>query len=201
MRVPQRIAVAFVACTMVIGLAGAAPAQKAQKKAAVPPAVLLEKLDLTADQQGKLDTATAAYRAETKKVAGVTGKEKRQRTKQARLAYDAAIRSVLTDDQEKSLAAMMQEAEEYRGLGPMGARLVGLNLSAEQKSRIRQIAARHAPELEKLKAERKAAADKKSVRPEIRRQQQQMMSEVRAVLTPQQANQLRPAGNGRKRKA
>ena len=129
------------------------------------------RLNLTPDQQTKVQAARQAHKA-----------------------YRDAIQAVLTPEQQNQLRSMMAEAREYHDLGPVGVQLVGLNLTSEQQGKIKEIAARHQPEIEKLHSSLRDATDKKPVRNQIRDLQAKMLDEVKAALTPGQIAQLQPAG-------
>ena len=85
-------------------------------------------------------------------------------------------------------------AEVARIQGGGLVQLVGLNLTSEQQGKIKEIAARHQPEIEKLRSSLRDATDKKPVRNQIRDLQAKMLDEVKAALTPGQIAQLQPAG-------
>jgi hypothetical protein len=210
MRVTQRLATVLLAGTMSLSLCVAASAQKGQKgqpgqkraAAAVVAPALLSKLDLTGDQQVKIKAATATLQEERKKAQGLsTPKEKKQANQQALQAYQATLKSTLTAEQQQRLAQMMAQAREYKGMGPMGNQLVGIDLSDEQKQKIQAIGARYEPELTKLRQSVKESNDKKAVRGQMQDLNRKMMAEIKAVLTPEQQKSLAPAGRAKKTKA
>jgi Spy/CpxP family protein refolding chaperone len=153
------------------------------------------RLNLTPDQQTKVQAANDTYRADMEKARSLTAPDqKKEAARQAHRAYRDAIQAVLTPDQQNQLQSMMAEAREYHNLGPVGVQLVGLNLTSEQQAKIKEIAARHQPDVEKLQSSLKEAADKKPIHEQIRDLQGKMLDEVKAVLTPEQVAQLQPAG-------
>ena len=153
------------------------------------------RLNLTPDQQTKVQAANDTYRADMEKARSLTASDqKKEAARQAHKAYRDAIQAVLTPEQQNQLKSMMAEAREYHDLGPVGVQLVGLNLTSEQQGKIKEIAARHQPEIEKLHSSLRDATDKKPVRNQIRDLQAKMLDEVKAALTPGQIAQLQPAG-------
>jgi Spy/CpxP family protein refolding chaperone len=196
MRLTQRLWAVAVAGALTLTLSSDALAQKGKKagpRGAVPQ-VFLNKLQLTAEQKTKIDAATAEFdKASEAAKALTTPKEKRQATKRARDTYEGAVHSALTPDQQKSLLAMQQEAAQYAGMGPIGNQMVGLNLTDDQKGKIKEIQGKYQPELEKLKAEQKGASDKKPIAAQIKDVNAKMTQEVKAVLTPDQLKLL-PGG-------
>jgi Spy/CpxP family protein refolding chaperone len=207
MRVPQRIAALFVAGAMAITMSAAALAAPGAKGAkggkrggAVSPA-LMSRLNLNEEQKAKLAQAEATFKAETDKAKGLTGADKKQATKQARETYEAAVRATLTTEQQQQLKTMMAEAAEYKGLGPVGNQLVGLNLTAEQKTKIKDIGAKYGPQLQTLREQQKSATDKKALRSQMQDLQQKIMTEVKAVLTPEQQQKLQPVARKKKKNA
>ncbi len=200
MRISQRIAAVLFAVTLSVSLAGVASAARGQqgqsraRAAAAIPQVWLSKLNLTPDQQVKLQAAGDTYRADMGKARSLTNPdEKRAGTRQARKTYRDAMQAVLTPVQQHQLEAMRAEARDYRDLGAVGNQLVGLNLTDEQKGKIKGIAETYRPKLQELHTSLQSAADKKPVRDQIRDLRQKMVDEVKAVLTPEQAAQLVPA--------
>jgi Spy/CpxP family protein refolding chaperone len=203
MRVPQRIAAVVMAGAMSLSLAVAASAAKPAKGAKAPAAavapIMLEKLDLNADQKAKVKDATVSFQAEQKKAQDLsTPKEKRQALMAARQSYQTALKAVLTPEQQQKLEGMMKEAAEYKGLGRMGNNLVGMNLTSDQKEKIKTIGDKYEPELAKLRAEQKGATDKAAGRKQMQGVQSKMMDEVKAVLTPEQLSQM-PKAKGKKK--
>jgi Spy/CpxP family protein refolding chaperone len=200
MRFTQRLATVAVAAVLSLALAGGADAQKGTKgagkggkkgQAQAIPQPWLSKLNLTADQQAKVKDAAAKLQADGQAAAALTTpKEKKQASQKAMQEYQASVSAVLTPDQQKTLAAMRDEARQYSMMGPAGNQLVGLNLTEEQKTKVKEIAAKHAPEIDRIQASRKGASDKKAVQAELREANAKMLSEVKAVLTPEQQKQL-----------
>jgi Spy/CpxP family protein refolding chaperone len=203
MRVLQRIAALVLTGGMALSLTVAASAAKPAKApkaaaAAVAP-VMVEKLDLSADQKARVKEASLNFRAEQKKAQSLpTPKEKRQAMMAARQSYQTALKAVLTIEQQQKLEGMMKEAAEYQGLGPMGNNLVGLNLTSDQKDKVKTIGDKYQPELARLRADQKGATDKAAGRSQIQSVQRKMAEEIKAVLTPEQLSQM-PKAKGRKK--
>lgn len=195
MTVSRRFSAALLAGALSLSLAGAAFAQAARgARLQTVPAAIVTKLNLNDEQQAKFKAAADAYKTENEAAQALsTPKEKRAGAKAAREKYDAAVRAALNADQQKQLDAYLAEAKEFQALGQQGSQMVGLNLTAEQKTKINEIGAKYQPELKKLRDSQKDATDKQAVMAQIREQQNKMMAEVREVLTPDQRKQL-PGG-------
>src|SRR5205085_1841062 len=97
-----------------------------------------------------------------------------------------------THDQRVQLEALRTESRQYQDLGPAGTRLAGLDLSEEQKSKIGEILAKYAPDVQDLRASLKTASDKQAVFGQLRDLQEKMLAEVKAVLTAPQQLRLQP---------
>jgi Spy/CpxP family protein refolding chaperone len=194
MNISRRISAALLAGALSLSLAGAAFAQAGRgggSRLQTVPAAIVTRLNLNDEQKAKFQAAADAYKTEnTAAQALSTPKEKRAASKAAREKYDAAVRAALNADQTKQLDAFLAEAKEYQALGTMGSQMVGLNLTAEQKTKIQEIGTKYQPELKKLRDSQKDATDKQAVMAQIREQQGKMMAEVREVLTPEQRKQL-----------
>jgi Spy/CpxP family protein refolding chaperone len=200
MRVSQRLAAVMLTGILSLSVASGAFAQKGggRRGGGTYPPALLNQLNLNADQQAKVKAAADAYRAEQVKFQALpTPKEKRQAQRAARGTYESAVRAALDADQQKKLQTIVAEAREYRGMGPMGMQLAALDLNADQKTKVKGIAAKYEPELQKARAG--AGADKKAARMATREVNAKMRTEVMTVLTPEQQKQLRPAGKVKKK--
>jgi Spy/CpxP family protein refolding chaperone len=196
MRFTRRLTLALLTGALALSLSGEALAQRGQNRrpTGTYAQAILRKLNLNADQQAKVKTAEDAYRAEVEKArASGTPQETRQASRAARRTYQEAVRSALNADQQKQLDAMIAEAQEFRVLGPgNAAQMAGLNLTAEQKTKVKEIGAKYEPELTKLRAEQRGATDRQAVQAKIREQQTKMLDEIKTVLTPDQVKQLTP---------
>src|SRR5690349_9277878 len=136
MRLTQRVAALLLAGGMVFGLAVAASAQRANRgqRGGAMSTALLQRLNLTADQQTKLKTAGDTYRADLEKARALTDTQARRGAmRTARQNFQTAMDGILTADQKSQLQKLRDEAREYQGLGPMGTQLVALNLTDDQK--------------------------------------------------------------------
>lgn len=204
MRIAQRLASVLLASALALSLAVAASAAQGAKGqhhgTHAISQVWLNRLNLSADQQAKIKSATDGYQVELQKTQSLTGKEKRQATRQARTTYQNTVQAVLNPDQQKQLETMQAEARQYHDMGGVGNRLVGLNLTEEQKSKVKAICDKYQPEIQKLRASQKEATDKRAVRTQRRDLNQKMADEVKAVLTPDQQQQFQPAARQHKRK-
>jgi len=194
MRISLRAAAVLAAGVLALSLATAGSAQQRPgRRAAGLPAAIVARLNLNADQQAKLKTAQVTLAAEAQKTQSLTGQERRDANRKAREAFDASLKEILTPDQQKQLDSLRAEMREYRDLGPgMSAQLAGLNLSVEQKAKVKEIAAKYQPELQKLRQALRDATDKQQVQGQIREQQMKMGDEVRAILTPTSRSSFAP---------
>ncbi|HEU4752209.1 MAG TPA: Spy/CpxP family protein refolding chaperone, partial [Armatimonadota bacterium] len=103
------------------------------------------------------------------------------------------VKEVLNAEQQTQLATLLAEARELRSVGPgLAAQLAGLNLTAEQKTKVKEIGAKYQPEMSKLRASLRDATDKAPIQAQLREQQTKMTDEVKAALTPEQAQKLTP---------
>lgn len=199
MRISQRLGAYFMAGVLALSLSAGAVAQGARgARAQTIPQVWLNRLSLTDEQKTKIKSATEAYQTELRNSASLTTpREKRQANRKARQTYESAVTASLNPEQQQKLTAMKEEAKQYQGMGQAGNAMVGLNLTDEQKGKIKEISAKYQPELQKLRAEQRTATDKKAVQDQIRGINTKMLDEIKAVLTPEQVKQL-PMG-GRRR--
>ena len=198
MRISQRLGAYLLAGVLALSLSGSVLAQRGGARAQTVPQVWLNRLSLTDEQKTKVKSATEAYQTELRNSASLTTpKEKRQANRKARQAYESAVTAALNAEQQQKLAAMKEEAKQYQGMGQAGNAMVGLNLTDEQKSKIKEIGAKYQPELQKLRAEQRTATDKKAVQAQVRGVNTKMMEEIKALLTPEQVKQLPRAGRRR----
>lgn len=192
MRVSQKLTASAVAGFLALSLTVPAFAQKgAQRGLQGPlPAIFATRLSLTAEQQAKLKAAADAVRAETEKTASLMGKERREAARKARMDYEAAVAAVLTAEQQKQLQTLWEEAAQFSGVGALAPRLVGLNLTDDQKKKVAEIGAKYQPELAKLRASLQGATDRKAIQGQLREANLKMAGEVSAVLTADQQKQF-----------
>ncbi|HTE20638.1 MAG TPA: Spy/CpxP family protein refolding chaperone, partial [Armatimonadota bacterium] len=194
MRFTHRIAAAVVAGLLSLALSTAAVAQGQGRRGgrgATLPAVWATKLMLTEEQKGKIEAANTAYRTETRGLASVTDQQERRAVGQkARETYTTALNGILTADQQKQVAALREAVREYEGMGEAATTMVALDLTEEQKTKVKAIAAKYQPELEKLRAQRQTATDRRALRQQMRAEYDKMMDEVKAILTPAQIQLL-----------
>jgi Spy/CpxP family protein refolding chaperone len=199
MRVSLRLAAIALAGALSLSVLTAASAQRRnggfggrRRGGVVLSQAWLDHLNLSADQQAKVKAATETYRADLEKARGLSGDERRQASQQARTTYQSALNAALNADQQKQLQAMRDEARELRDLGPMANQLVVLNLTDDQKSKIKAILSKHEPEIEKLRSSAQDGGDRTALRTQMRDLSQKMRDEVKAVLTADQQKQLGP---------
>jgi Spy/CpxP family protein refolding chaperone len=174
--------------------------QRQGRRGGTIPDAWLTRLKLSADQSTKVKAATEAYRGDLEKARALNMEDRRAASQAARTSYQTAVKAALTPDQQKQLQAMMDEAQAF-GMGPIGMQLAGLGLTTEQKAKVKEIAAKHQPKLDELRASQRTASDRQAVRTEMRAEQQKMLDEIKTVLTPEQQKQLLPLGQGRRRNA
>lgn len=199
MRLPQRLGAILGAGILSLTLATAAFAQQRAAVAPAPPAIVA-RLGLNADQEGRVKAAGDALQAELKRIMTLsTAAEKRAARKDAGEKYQAALKEVLTPDQQKKLDEMLAESRQFRGMGAAGPRMVGLGLTEEQKTKIKGITDKYAPEIDKLRASLKDATDKKAVTDQRKEVEAKMVAEIRDVLTPDQQKQFDESAPRRKK--
>lgn len=162
---------------------------------------VIARLNLNDEQKTKVQAAGEAYaKAAQEANALTTPKEKRQANTKARSEYLAAVNGALNDEQKKQLEAFQAEAKELTAMmGTSGNQMVGLNLTAEQKTKVKEIADKYAPERQKLADELKAASDKKPVQAKITELNKKQMDEIRPLLTDDQKKLLQPGSRRRKK--
>lgn len=199
----NRLTTLLVATLLSLGLVTGAVAQKGKKAGSkgIPQAWLV-KLNLNADQQGKVKSASDTLAADLAAAKALsTPKEKRQASKAANDKFTGTVSATLNEDQKKLLATMRAEAAEFQAMGPAADRMVGLNLSDEQKTKIKAVAAKYDPELDKLRAEQKGATDKKAVQSQIRDVNQKMVGEISQILNDEQRKQFSATGGKKPKKS
>jgi Spy/CpxP family protein refolding chaperone len=195
MRSFQRAAALLLAGGITLSLSLSAQAQRGQRglqgeRGGAASATLLQRLNLAADQQTKVKAAADTFRADIEKARAMTDPQaRRQAMRQARQNYETALNAVLTPDQQRQLQSLREEARQYRAFGPIGARLAGLNLTDDQKTKIKAIAAKYQPETDKLRTALRNG-DREQLRTQSRELRRKMRDEVMAVLTPEQQKQL-----------
>lgn len=191
MRIAHRIGALLIAGALSLSLAVAAQAQRGGgRRATVVPRTWLTRLNLTEEQKTKVEAAGQAYRTELQSNAASTPQERRQASRKARETYETALNAALSADQQKQLAAWREEARQYPGMGQLASALVGLNLTDEQKTKVKAIGAKYQPELMKFRAELRTAADRQAVQAQITAVNAKVLDEVKAVLTPEQVQKL-----------
>jgi len=203
MRMPHRIGATLAVAALSLSLCSAVFAQKGQRRGgmAISPVLLASKLSLTEEQKTKLQSANDAFQAETARIRGLaTPKERREANKANRETYQTALQGVLNADQKKQFEALTLEARDYQAYGQMGGRLVGLSLSDEQKGKIKEIAAKYQPDVQKLRDEQKTATDKKAITAQVRELNAKMSDEVKVVLNADQQKQFDATNVGKAKK-
>jgi Spy/CpxP family protein refolding chaperone len=198
MRVPYRVtaalAVGLLALSLSVSAFGARAARAARAGnrggAGVVSAALLSTLNLTADQQSKIEAANAAYRSELQKSQGLQGQERRQVMRQARETYQAAVQAVLTADQQKLLKDRLQVAADLRGLGPFAIQVAVLDLTDEQKPKVKEIATKYEPQLQAAREAQRNAADRAATRQQMRDLNMKIYTELQSILTTEQTAKI-----------
>jgi hypothetical protein len=196
MHIPCRVAAVLLAGALSLSLATGALAQAGGRGTAIPAAVLT-KLNLNDEQKAKVTAAGETLKADNEAAGKLTVmKEKRQANRAAKEKYEAAVKAALNADQQKQLDTMMAEVKQFPELGGQAGQMIGLNLTDEQKAKVKEIGVKYQPELKKLRDSQKDAADKQAVMAQIRETNKKMMTEIREILTPDQRKQL---GGGQKK--
>ena len=201
MNVSQRITAALSACALALSLGVAANAQQQQgqgrgrrgQMVTLPEAWAL-RLKLNADQTAKLKTAGESYQQAAQGARTLQEQDRRAAMQKAGEDYRTAVAGVLNDEQKKQLEAMRAEMAEYRGLGGLSAQLVGMELSADQKTKVKELAAKYQAEGEKIREEARATMDRQAAAQKTRDLNMKAFEEVKAVLTPEQQKNLRQPG-------
>jgi Spy/CpxP family protein refolding chaperone len=184
------VATATLALTLSLSPSAFAQGKKGAARGGIPQA-FLNKLELTAEQQAKVASASEQLAKDTAAANALTDKkEKRQASNRAKKTFEVAVDATLTPEQRTKLDAMQEQAKEFLGMGPIGNQLVGLDLTGDQKTKILAIRDKYFPEVDKIKADMKGAADKKPYQQQMRQLTGKIGDEVRAVLTPEQLSQL-----------
>ncbi len=191
----------FAAClTLSVAVAGHAQQQQQQGRGrgrgaqVTLPASWAARLKLNADQSAKVKAADDAYRQTLMGAQTLQGQDRRAAMMKAGEDYRTAIAGTLTDDQKKQLEAMRAEAMEYRGLGFLASQLVGIELTAEQKTKVKELSVKYQAEGEKLREEARASMDRQAAGQKMREMNMKAFEEVKAVLTPEQQKNLRQPG-------
>jgi Spy/CpxP family protein refolding chaperone len=200
----QRAAAALFAgvLTLSVGIAANAQQQQAQQGGrgrgrgmqVTLPEAWAARLKLNADQTAKIKAAEDAYRQTLQGAQTLQGQDRRTATMKAGEDYKAAVNTTLNDDQKKQLEAMRAEAAEYRGLGFIASQLVGMELTAEQKTKVKELSTKYQAEGDKLREEARASMDRQAAGQKMREMNMKAFEEVKAVLTPEQQKNLRQPG-------
>jgi Spy/CpxP family protein refolding chaperone len=158
---------------------------------------MMSRLELTPDQQQKMAKAREALMSAMQQSRGLSPEDRRAAMMAATQDYRNAVDGILTAQQKQRLEALRAEAAEYRELGPIGGQLAFLNppLNADQKAKVKAIAAKYAPERERLRGGQGQQRSPEA-RQQMRELSQKIFEEVRAVLTAEQQKQLQQPGAG-----
>lgn len=197
----KRTAAALCAGVLILSLGVVANAQQQQggrgrrgQQVTLPEAWAL-RLKLNADQSAKLKAAGESYQAAAQGARTLQDADRRAAMQKAGEDYKAAVAGALNDEQKKQLEAMRAEAMEYRGLGGLATQLVAMDLTAEQKTKVKDIGAKYQAEGTKLREEARASmADRQVTGQKMREMNAKLFEEVKAVLTPEQQKNLRQPG-------
>lgn len=191
MSLTTRLAGLIGAAVLVLGLCmpASAQGQRGRRGAQTIAPAILARLNLTSEQQTKIRAAEDAFRARIQELANATPQERRQGQQEARRTYLSAVQAALTDEQKKKLDELQAQVQEYQrmGLGQMSAALAGIELSADQKTKLKEIGAKYQPEFQALRA---PGGDRQATMQKQRELNQKVTQEVRAILTEEQLKQL-----------
>ena len=171
---------------------------------------MAKKLNLTADQQAKLQQLMAADRAKMQALHQDQSLTKEQRMEQSRALRQTMkedMDSVLTPEQQKKLASMH---EGHRPGGPMGMKrgedrmAQELNLTADQKTKVQSIMGSAHQQSKAIHEDQSLSIQDKHAK--IKQLHESMKSQVNSVLTPEQQQKfaqlherMGPGGAGRGR--
>jgi Spy/CpxP family protein refolding chaperone len=198
----KRTAAALCAGVLTLSLGVVANAQQQQQQGrgrgrgmqVTLPEAWATRLKLNADQTAKLKAAGESYTQAMQGARTLEAQDRRAASMKAGEDYRAAVAGTLNDEQKKQLEAMRAEATEYRGLGFLAPQLVGLELTAEQKTKVKELAVKYQAESEKIREEARASMDRQAAGQKQREMSMKAFEEVKAVLTPEQQKSLRQPG-------
>ena len=107
---------------------------------------------------------------------------------EAQLKAEADAEALLVGDQKKTLQAIRADAEQFQGLGRHSVALLAVpDLTAEQRSKLKALAADVRQKRGALFQENRDPARRAQLSGVLRAQQQQIDAGVKAILTPPQA--------------
>jgi Spy/CpxP family protein refolding chaperone len=145
---------------------------------------LFRQLDLSDEQKARLRQAEEA---------------RRDAEQRLRAEYAAALKGILTSEQQLELALLTEELKELEPLGRTAYQLVGLELSNTQRAKILAIAARYGQQAEALRAKTPDPRDR-AVRDQVDALMEKRDREVLALLTPEQRERFSSGGKRKKQK-
>jgi hypothetical protein len=202
MNVATRIAAAISVCALALSLGVSASAQQQQAQQGrgrrgqmvTLPESWATRLKLNADQTAKIKAAGDSFQQASQGARTLQDQDRRAAIQKAGEDYKTAVNGTLNDEQKKQLEAMRAEAMEYRGIGGLASQIVGMELTAEQKTKVKEIAAKYQAEGTKLREEARATMDRQAAAQKMRDMNAKLFEEVKAALTPEQQKNLRQPG-------
>jgi Spy/CpxP family protein refolding chaperone len=215
MRACTRISIAML---LTLFLAVTMSAQTAEQSA--PPAAkrgphagergfdrMAQQLNLTDQQKTQIQGLFQTQRQQAHSIrqdTSLSPQQKQDKLKQLRESTHQQMQSVLTPEQQQKFQQLRSEHEgmgkDHMGRGGMGpgggmGPLAHLNLTPEQKSKIQPIMQSSRQQIQAVRADSSLTPEQKQAK--VREIHQNAMSQVNAVLTPEQQQQLQQMRKGR----
>lgn len=215
MRAFTRISIALL---LTLFLAAGMSAQTADQSA--PPAVargphagkrgvdrMAQQLNLTDQQKTQMQSLFQAQRQQAQSIrqdTSLTAQQKQDKLKQLRESTHQQMQGVLTPEQQQKFQQLRSEHEgmgkDHMGRGGMGpgggmGAMARLNLTPDQKSKIQPIMQSSRQQVQAVRADSSLTPEQKQAK--VREIHQNAMSQAKAVLTPEQQQQLQEMRKGR----
>lgn len=186
------------AAALLMGMTVTAFAQQQQRRRSQfrgpLPAAVYKKIGADDAQLKKIQSARETRQKAIEAARTLEGQERRQAFQKAGQAYNQTVQSILTTEQKSKLEKLMMEARNYRGLGQMSvAILVVDGLTGDQKSKLKSLSDKYAPEWEKLRGQQGSREARRALSMSVGK-------DVNAVLNAEQQKQLRAATQVRRRR-
>jgi periplasmic protein CpxP/Spy len=168
---------------------------------------MAQQLNLTDQQKTQIQGLFQTQRQQSQSIrqdTSLTPEQKQDKLKQLRESTHQQMQSVLTPEQRQKFQQLLSEHEatgkDHMGRGGMGpgggmGPMARLNLTPDQKSKIQPIMQSSRQQIQAVRADSSLTPEQKQAK--VREIHQNAMSQVNAVLTPEQQQQLQQMRKGR----
>lgn len=199
---------AFTRIVLILFIAAALSAQTAPQPAATGPAPqhmgamsqggfdrMAQQLNLTDQQKSQLQGIFQNHRQQAQSIAqdaSLTPQQRQDKLRQLRESTHQQVSAVLTPEQQQQMQQLRRQRQGMGGaMGPMGR----LNLTPDQKSKIRPIMQSSHQQVQAVRTDSSLTPEQKQAK--LREIHQNTKSQIESLLTPEQQQQLQDMRKGR----